>query len=159
MGTYAASSLSSSSSLIPECSNVAGEFTYRRPTHKQKNTHTSLTVANFAKQVCVRRPTSVVNVTLPAFAAQRRRLLHGAPAARRYRSISLARRALSSKPTARHCCCRWTGQTDGRTDAGPFHRLCCAYYLGSVNKHQSCYSLETQTDTHIRSFDLPAPQK
>jgi len=57
------------------------------------------------------------------------------------------------------CCCRWTGQTDGRTDAGPFHRLCCAYYLGSVNKHQSCYSLETQTDTHIRSFDLPAPQK
>jgi len=47
-----------------------------------------------------------------------------APAARRpqrarsHRSIglSLALRALSSKPAARRCCCRSTGQTDGRTD-------------------------------------------
>jgi len=34
-----------------------------------------------------------------------------------YRSISPARRALSSKLAARRCCCRSTGQTDRRTDA------------------------------------------
>jgi len=45
-----------------------------------------------------------------------------APAARRsqragsYRSISSARKALSSKPVARRCCCRSMGQTDVRMD-------------------------------------------
>jgi len=33
---------------------------------------------------------------------------------------------------ARRCCCRWMGQTDGRTDTGPSHRLRSAYYAGSV---------------------------
>ena len=43
--------------------------------------------------------------------------------------------ALSSKPAARRgCCCRSMGQTDGQTDAGPFHRICCVHCAGSVNK-------------------------
>jgi len=42
-------------------------------------------------------------VTLPAFATERRL------------SIDIScRGALSSKPTARRCCCRLKGQTDGR---------------------------------------------
>ena len=46
---------------------------------------------------------------------------------------SLARRALSSKPAGRRCCCRSMGQTDGRTDARPLHRPCCA---GSANNNR-----------------------
>jgi len=44
--------------------------------------------------------------------------------ARGYQSISPARRALSSKPAARRCCCGSTGQTDRRTDG----------HAGTVNK-------------------------
>ena len=51
-------------------------------------------------------------MTLPAFAADRRRLQ--APAAvDRY---VLPMPALSSKPASRRCRCRSMGQTDGRTD-------------------------------------------
>ena len=59
-------------------------------------------------------------------------LLPGA-GARRCRSISPAHTALSSKPAAHRCCCRSTGEMDGRSDARPFHRLCSAYYTRSVN--------------------------
>jgi len=52
---------------------------------------------------------------------------------RRCQSISPARTALSSKPAARLVCGRMMGQTDGRTDAGAFHRPCSAYYARSVN--------------------------
>ena len=86
-------------------------------------------------------------MTLPAFAAERRaaapllllerrRLLHGAPAAGApcsNRPISPTRTALSSKPAAAPVD-RWDRQTDGRTDALPFHRPCCAYYVGSVDE-------------------------
>ena len=83
-----------------------------------------------------------VNMTLPAFAAERRA---AAPCcvtvacccwvseARRRRSISPARTALNSKPAARRCCSRMMGQTDGRTDIRPFHRPCSAYCAGSVS--------------------------
>jgi len=49
---------------------------------------------------------SAVNMTLPAFAAERRAADPGcgAAAAGRCRSISFARTALSSKPAARRCC-------------------------------------------------------
>ena len=72
-----------------------------------------------------------VNATLLAFAAERRA---AAPplqvaGARRRRSMSPTRTALSSKPAARHCCGRMTGQTDG-----PFHTLCCIYDASSLNK-------------------------
>jgi len=61
---------------------------------------------------------AAVNMTLPAFAAERRAAAPGcgAAAARRCLSISFARTALSSKPAARRCCVRLMGQTDGRTD-------------------------------------------
>jgi len=59
---------------------------------------------------------STVNMTLPAFAAERHAEARAAalllPGARRCRSISFARTALSSKPAARHCCVRLMGQTD-----------------------------------------------
>jgi len=51
-------------------------------------------------------------MTLPAFPAKRRRLQHGA---RSYLSMSPASMELSSKPAGSRCCCRSTGQTDGRT--------------------------------------------
>ena len=73
---------------------------------------------------------SAVNVTLPAFAAERRA---AAPGDRRFRSISPARTALSSKPAARRCCGRM-GQTDGQTDARPLHRPCSAHCAGNANK-------------------------
>jgi len=77
-------------------------------------------------------------MTLPTAAAECRAaapLLLSAPeavrgaGARSRRSISPARKALSSKP-ASHCCCRSIGQTDGHS------RLCSAYYVGSVNHMQ-----------------------
>jgi len=59
---------------------------------------------------------SAVNMTLPAFAAERRAAARAAalllPGARRRRSISFARTALSSKPAARRCCVRLMGRTD-----------------------------------------------
>jgi len=79
---------------------------------------------------------SAVHVTLLAFAAERRRPQHVAPASGAPCSIRLmspVRGALSIKLAARRCCCRPMGQTDGQTDAGPFHRPCSAYYVGSVN--------------------------
>jgi len=61
--------------------------------------------------------------------------------------------ALSSKPAARRgCCCRSMGQTDGQTDARPFHRICCVHNAGSVNKDlkyelQACHA---RCDTLLR---------
>jgi len=66
-------------------------------------------------------PTSAVNMTLPAFAAERGscctaplQLLRGAGTPG-FRSKSREHRALSSRPAAHICCCRSMGQTDGRT--------------------------------------------
>ena len=52
-------------------------------------------------QVCVKLPTSADNVTLLAFAAERRAA--AAPDGRRNRSISAAHRAHSSKLAAAAC--------------------------------------------------------
>ena len=75
------------------------------------------------KQVCVQPRTSTVNVTLPAFAAERHAAAPLQPVrgdgARCCRSISPAHRALSSKLTS-HRCRRSTGQADRPTDARPF---------------------------------------
>jgi len=76
-------------------------------------------------------------MTLPAFVAERRAaatMLMGA-GARRCRSLSPARTALSSKPAARRCRCdRWDRQTDRRKDARPFQKPCTA---GSINNEAS----------------------
>jgi len=55
-------------------------------------------------------------MTLTAFAAERRAAAALLLGARRCQSMSSAHTALSSKPAARHCCGRMTGQTDGRAD-------------------------------------------
>ena len=62
----------------------------------------------FHEQVCVQLPTPADNVTLLAFAAERR--------PRSNRSISPARRAHGSKPAAAVCDGRLIRQTDGQTD-------------------------------------------
>ena len=74
---------------------------------------------------CVCGVFSIVHMTLPAFAAERRAAapwLLSMPAAVQLvcsasscRSICPARRALSSKPAGHHCCCISMGWTDGRT--------------------------------------------
>jgi len=77
---------------------------------------------------------SAVNVTLPAFAAERRRLLHGARCAPEAidRYLLAAGRSAANPPVAAAAVDRWT---DRRTDARPFQRPFSAYYVGSVNKH------------------------
>ena len=92
-------------------------------------------------QVCVQSPASAVKVTLPAFAAERRRLLHGAcsaPAAiDRY--LLPAGRSAANSPAAMVAVDRWDRRTDGRTDARSLHEPYSTYYAGSVNK---CYYRE-----------------
>jgi len=56
---------------------------------------------------------SALDMTLPAFAADRWRLQHGPADIDRY---LLPTPALSSKLAGRRTCCRSMGQTDGRTD-------------------------------------------
>jgi len=69
------------------------------------------------EQVCVEPRPSALDVTLPAFAAERRRL-QLVRVARSYRPIS----PLSSKPAGRRCCYRSMGQTNGRMDTRPLHK-------------------------------------
>ena len=61
-------------------------------------------------------PPLVLNKMRPAFAAERRRLQHGA----RIDRYLLQPPALSTKPADRRCCCRSMGQTDRRTDAARY---------------------------------------
>jgi len=67
------------------------------------------------EQVCVEPPPSAFDITLPAFAAERRRLQHGT---RSWRSISPANRARRSKPAVA-VVGRWDKQTDRQTDERP----------------------------------------
>ena len=60
------------------------------------------------EQVCVDPRPSALNMTLPAFATERVR--------RKRLSIDTCCRSISSKPAARRCSWRSTGQTDGQTD-------------------------------------------
>jgi len=67
---------------------------------------------------------SLVNMALPAFAAERR------AAARLLPPLSvdiLACTVIIGKRAARRCCGRMTG----RTDTVPFHKSCSAYSAGS----------------------------
>ena len=72
-----------------------------------------------------------VNMTLPAFAAERRCCM--APAAiNRY--LLPAWRSAANPSAAAAAVDRQYRQTDGRTDTRPLHRPCSAHYSGSVNK-------------------------
>jgi len=91
--------------------------------------------------LCVQPRFSAVNVTLPAFAAERRAaapLLLGPGAC--YRSIPPACRALRSKSAARRCMLSIDGtdrRTDKRRDGRTHDRFidlaCSVCYVGSVN--------------------------
>jgi len=74
------------------------------------------------KQDCVQPPMSAVNMTLPAFAAERWRLQHGA---RSYRSTAAAD-AGAQQQTRRPPLLLSIDGTDRRTDARPLHRPCSA---------------------------------
>jgi len=76
-------------------------------------------------------------------------------------SISPARGTLSSKPAGGRCCCRSTGQTDGQTDARPFHKPCSGCYAGSVKNCSVRYAqmmvgrrLYRQNRSHVRRVSL-----
>ena len=64
---------------------------------------------------------SAVNMTLPAFAAERQRLL--------WIDIFCPGGSAANPPHAAAAVDRW----DRRTDARPFHRPCCACYARSVS--------------------------
>ena len=66
-------------------------------------------------------------MTLPEFAAERRRLPHGVRSAS---TESSAARPSAAVVTVG----RWDRQTDGRTDDRQLHRPCSAYYEGSVDR-------------------------
>ena len=72
-------------------------------------------------------------MTPTAFAAERRRPQHHNV----YRSIAPARRALSSKPAGRRCCCRPMGQTDGRTPGRYIDPAAYSMRAGSVKRRMS----------------------
>jgi len=74
------------------------------------------------KRVYVQPPTSAVNVTPPAFAAERRRPL----------SINISCPWSAQQQTRRTPLLLWD-RIDERTDARPFHRPCSAYSADSVN--------------------------
>ena len=77
-------------------------------------------------------------MTLPAFAAECPRLLHGASNASAAvdRYILPAWRLAANPPTVVAAVDRRDRQKDGRTDARPLHRPCSAYCAGSVkNRH------------------------
>jgi len=76
-------------------------------------------------------------MTLPAFAAERRRPQHDAHS---HQAIFPA----CSKPTGRRCCCRSMRQTDGRTDARSLHRPCSAYYESSVGNNYTLISVDCE---------------
>jgi len=124
----------------------------------------------YPTQICVQLPMSAVNVTLLAFAAERRAAAPllwapGACRARRLhcRSISPADMALSSKPAAHRGCGRM--MTYRQTDARSFHRPCSAYYASSVNnslqatakmknKHPICNAFVYKMCTDYNSADI-----
>ena len=76
-------------------------------------------------QACVQLPTYTDNVALPAF-ARRTPLLQ--------QSIDISRPAHSSKPAAAGLLLWTHAETHIMTDTVSFHRPCCAYYAGSVDK-------------------------
>jgi len=92
----------------------------------------------YPKQVSVQPPPMAVKVTLPAFPAERRRLLHSARSAPAAidQYILPARRSAANPPHAAAAVDR-PEQTDGRTDGWTFDRYidpAHAYYAGGVNK-------------------------
>jgi len=71
----------------------------------------------FCEPVCVEPPSSALNVTLPAFAAERQRLQHGAAA-----SIDMCcrrRRSAANPPAAVAAVHQRDRRTDGQTDGCP----------------------------------------
>jgi len=70
-----------------------------------------------------------------------------------YRSISLTRDSLSSKPAARRCCCRLTRHTDGRTDGRTLER-CNGYSLSMSNTAARLVRLSARRE-YITTFNSP----
>jgi len=101
-----------------------------------------LCTRTFTKHVRVQPRPSAVNVTLPAFANERRAaalLLLSASAAgtrRRQLSIDISCPRGAQQQTCRPPLLLSTDVTDRRTDARPFHRPCSACYAGSVSNRR-----------------------
>jgi len=79
---------------------------------------------NQTEQVCLQLPTSAANVTLLAFAAERRA---AAAKCRPCSNMLGAQQQIHSSSVRRA-----NDETDGQTDARPLHRPCAAYSASSV---------------------------
>ena len=92
-------------------------------------------------------------MTLPAFAAERRRVLHGARSALAAidRHLLSTGRSAANSPAAVGCC-RSTGQTDEQTDGHPTvtQTLLRIYYAGDVNKSMPSCSKRYCSRAHSR---------
>ena len=92
-----------------------------------------------SKEVGVEPRTSALNMTLPAAAAR------ALAAIDRY---LLQAPELSSKPAARRCCCRSTGQTDGRT----LDRAYLAPYTAASMSGQASKYIMVHGKRNVRAF-------
>jgi len=92
------------------------------------------------EQVCVESPPSALNMTLPAFAAERRRHIAMPTPYRNARSCRLISAAdvgaqlQNCRPLLLLSVDGTDRRTDRRTDARPLHRPCSAYSAGSASK-------------------------
>jgi len=75
-------------------------------------------------------------MTLPTFAAERRRLQQAPAAIDQY---LLQTPALSSKPAGCRCCFRSMGQTDGQTDGRPTVSSASVYSYDLMALYKSVY--------------------
>jgi len=125
--------LSHASFLRMECSHSRLTVRYVKKLRKSvPNHYRFMLTSSECRQVCVQPPTPAVNVTLPAFADERR----AAGAVRIDRYILPSERSAANLSTAVAAVDRWDRPTDRQTDARPFHRPCSAYYAGSVKQNR-----------------------
>ena len=103
--------------------------------------------------LCFQPHPSAVNVTLPAFAAERAQLIRGMHR-RPPLSISVSYPQATAAAVDRR-----DRQTDGQTDALPLHRPCSACYAGSVNNEKQywLHAVDKSNSSYLRVFGIPSP--
>jgi len=108
-----------------------------------------LSRTKFHQQVCVQPPSSALNTTLPALAAERRLQQHGDHS---YQSISAARR-----PRVCCCCCcsrdrQMDGQTPGRhVDPAPVITRAASI----INLHLQNYNNDALCSDSLEGHEMP----
>ena len=90
-------------------------------------------------------------MTLPAFAAERRRLQHGARSALAAidRHVLSTGRSAANSPAAVAAVDRRDRRTDGRTDTRPLRRPCCAYTMPETSASPYTVAPNVCAHTHV----------